>query len=80
MASQCSVKNALTTKNVTQTSCGFEPRDRTKHVSYTGIIGMGIALIAIALRLVARLPTMGGNFGVDDVFLLITLVGVSGDA
>ncbi|KAF2136873.1 uncharacterized protein K452DRAFT_302380 [Aplosporella prunicola CBS 121167] len=74
VASQCSVKNALTTKNVTQTSCGFEPRDRTKHVSYTGIIGMGIALIAIALRLVARLPMMGGNFGLDDVFLLVTML------
>lgn len=72
---ECTIKQALFTKNVTLSSCGAEHRDRTKHVSYIGVGGAIIALIAIVMRLLARLPALGGDFGWDDAVMLLTLVG-----
>lgn len=76
VAAECTIKQALFTKNVTLSSCGAEHRDRTKHVSYIGIGGAIIASVAIALRLLARLPSLGGDFGWDDTVILLTLVSV----
>ncbi|KAK0661329.1 hypothetical protein DIS24_g2528 [Lasiodiplodia hormozganensis] len=70
---ECTIKQALFTKNVTLSSCGAEHRDRTKHVSYIGVGGAIIALIAIVMRLLARLPALGGDFGWDDAVMLLTL-------
>ncbi|KAF2089794.1 hypothetical protein K490DRAFT_62671 [Saccharata proteae CBS 121410] len=74
VSSSCSVENALTTKNITQTACGATPRDRSTEVSYVGVVGGAIALLAVVLRVIARLPCMGGGFGLDDYVLLATLI------
>jgi len=62
------------TKNVTTTACGAPIRDRTHVVSYVGIAGGVIAVIAFILRVIARLTTGGGVWGLDDWTMLLTVV------
>lgn len=49
----------MTTKNTTETLCEKPVRDRTKAVSYGGIIGMVIALVAYILRMSSKLSCNG---------------------
>lgn len=62
------------TKNVTTSACGAPIRDRTKIVSYAGVVGGIIALLAFVLRMLARLSCCGGMFGVDDWTMVLTMV------
>ncbi|KAK4501881.1 hypothetical protein PRZ48_007690 [Zasmidium cellare] len=55
----CSIKNQLTTQNTTDTLCQRPVRDRTKAVSYSGIIGVVIAFIAYALRMSSKMSCKG---------------------
>ncbi|KAL2817614.1 hypothetical protein BJX63DRAFT_419555 [Aspergillus granulosus] len=70
----CSIRESLTTKNVTSTSCGAPIRDRTKAVSITGLTGGALALLAFFLRIIARLPCCGGQIGWDDWTMALTMV------
>ncbi|PKY08322.1 FAD/NAD(P)-binding domain-containing protein [Aspergillus campestris IBT 28561] len=72
----CSIREGLTTKNVTSQACGAPIRDRTKAVSIPGIVGMILAIIAYVLRIIARLRCCGGVFGWDDITMSITMVFV----
>ncbi|KAJ5288689.1 hypothetical protein N7478_001719 [Penicillium angulare] len=69
----CTIRQSLTTKNVTTSACGAPIRNRTKVVSYAGVIGGVIALIAFILRMVARLRCCGGTFGMDDWTMMLTM-------
>ncbi|KAJ5548958.1 hypothetical protein N7513_006192 [Penicillium frequentans] len=69
----CTIRQSLTTKNVTETACGAPFRDRTNIVFYTGIIGGVIAFITFSLRMVARLRCCGGMFGWDDFTMMLTM-------
>lgn len=64
----------LATKNVTTMACHAPVRDRTKTVSYAGVAGGIIALIAFILRMIARLRCCGGTFGWDDWTMALTMV------
>ncbi|KAJ5138872.1 uncharacterized protein N7515_003720 [Penicillium bovifimosum] len=70
----CNIHESLTTKNVTSTACGAPIRNRTKLVSYSGVIGGVLALIAFILRMIARLNVFGGVFGMDDWTMLLTMI------
>ncbi|CAG8091105.1 unnamed protein product [Penicillium salamii] len=69
----CTIRESLTTKNVTTSLCGAPVRDRTKVVSAAGLAGGIIALIAFILRMVARLRCCGGVFGMDDLTMMVTM-------
>ncbi|CAG8198056.1 unnamed protein product [Penicillium salamii] len=69
----CTIRESLTTKNVTTSLCGAPVRDRTKVVSAAGLAGGIIALIAFILRMVARLRCCGGVFGMDDLTMMLTM-------
>jgi hypothetical protein len=43
-------------------------------VSITGVAGGAIALLAYILRMIARLPCMGGKLGLDDWTMTGTIV------
>jgi hypothetical protein len=49
-------------------------RDHSKLVSYSGMIGGGLALLAVVLRTFARMPRCGGTWGWDDWGILVTMV------
>ncbi|KAJ5118996.1 hypothetical protein N7448_010705 [Penicillium atrosanguineum] len=68
-----SLADAKATKNVTITACGAPIRDRTHVVSYAGVAGGIIALLAFILRMVARFRSCGGVFGLDDWTMLFTM-------
>ncbi|KAJ5369185.1 uncharacterized protein N7496_008945 [Penicillium cataractarum] len=68
----CTIRESLTTKNVTTSACGAPIRDRTKLVSYAGVGGGIVALIAYILRMVARFKCSGA-FGMDDWTMTLTM-------
>ncbi|EEH33714.2 hypothetical protein PAAG_04763 [Paracoccidioides lutzii Pb01] len=71
----CSIRESLTTKRLSDLKCGRPIRDRTKLISITGVTGGGLALLAFALRMMARLPFFnGGQFGMDDVMIVLAMV------
>ncbi|KAJ5506007.1 hypothetical protein N7453_004964 [Penicillium expansum] len=73
VVTSCTIRESLTTKNVTTSACGAPIRDRTKIVSYAGVVGGIIALLAFVLRMLARLSCCGGMFGVDDWTMVLTM-------
>ncbi|GFF34748.1 hypothetical protein IFM61606_04720 [Aspergillus udagawae] len=69
----CTIRESLATKNVTSSACGVPIRDRTGAVSITGVVGGVLALVAFVLRMIARLPCCGGQFGIDDLAMIVTM-------
>jgi hypothetical protein len=61
-------------KNFTATACQRPIRNATKKVSYPAIAGMILAIIAVALRVIYRLPGIGGHFGSDDVTIICSTI------
>ncbi|KAF6809471.1 CFEM domain-containing protein [Colletotrichum musicola] len=69
----CTLRQALSTKNITQTTCGAPIRDRTG-VYNTISITMGcLSGVFVVLRLVHKVFATMGDLGMDDWFILITL-------
>ncbi|KAL2870903.1 uncharacterized protein BJX67DRAFT_389799 [Aspergillus lucknowensis] len=73
VAGTCSVRESLTTKNVTMSGCGAPVRDRTHLVSIIGLAGGALALIAFVMRIIAHLPCCGGKLGMDDLTMALTM-------
>ena len=85
---QCTVQEALSsspllllnkmglmfsvTKNASETVCGRSPRDRTKSVSVTGIVGLSIATMILLLRVISRIRNH--QFGMDDGAMIMAMV------
>ncbi|EME85272.1 uncharacterized protein MYCFIDRAFT_83369 [Pseudocercospora fijiensis CIRAD86] len=51
----CSVKQTLSTKNITEIMCGKPRRDRTHVIAYSGIGGMAVAVAAYFVRIVSKI-------------------------
>jgi hypothetical protein len=63
-------------QNATQTLCKQPVRNDSKTVSYSGVIGGVLALLAYALRMVSRMPRFGGQLGWDDAVLTVAMLEV----
>ncbi|OCL12389.1 hypothetical protein AOQ84DRAFT_155692 [Glonium stellatum] len=72
----CTIKESLTTKNFSESAFGAPIRDRTKGVSVIGLTGGALTLLAVMLRLMARLPCCGGQFGLDDWAIIVAMLPV----
>ncbi|KAF2634256.1 hypothetical protein P280DRAFT_485620 [Massarina eburnea CBS 473.64] len=72
--SSCSIRESLTTKNFTESAFGAPQRDHTHLVSYLGVIGGSFAILAVILRVSARLPFLGGIWGWDDWAILVAMI------
>ncbi|KAF2093048.1 hypothetical protein NA57DRAFT_49239, partial [Rhizodiscina lignyota] len=70
VSTNCTIKEALTTQNFTTTACMAPIRDMTRAINWTAIGGAILALTAVLLRLIQRLPHFGGKFGMDDVMII----------
>ena len=53
-------------------------RNHSDLVSYAGVIGGALTLLAVMLRVAARLPCCGGTWGWDDWAIVVTMVGLRG--
>ncbi|GKT43042.1 satratoxin biosynthesis SC1 cluster protein 4 [Colletotrichum spaethianum] len=69
----CTLRNALTTKNITQTTCGAVPRDRTAMYNTISITMGSLSGAFVIIRLVHKVFATMGNLGMDDWFILTTL-------
>ena len=60
------------TKNVTETICGAPVRDKTRVVFDVASIFGSIALFVVLLRFISKTPFVGGIWGWDDFWMLLT--------
>ncbi|KAF2790229.1 hypothetical protein K505DRAFT_377667 [Melanomma pulvis-pyrius CBS 109.77] len=68
--SSCTLKEALSAQNITQTMCGQPVRDITHITPIVSGVSGGAAIIAVVVRC---FPT-GGAFALDDIFAIAALV------
>lgn len=66
----------VASKNITQTLCEAPIRDKTASAYYPGITGGVLALFAYTLRMVSRMPCLGGGLGWDDAVLTVAMLEV----
>ncbi|KAH0429611.1 CFEM domain-containing protein [Colletotrichum camelliae] len=69
----CTLRNARTTKNLTQTTCGAPVRDRSTQYNIISITMGSLSGVFVIIRLVHKIFATMGDLGVDDYFILITL-------
>lgn len=63
-------------QNATQTLCKQPVRNESKTVSYLGVVGGVLALLAYVLRMTSRLPQFGGQLGWDDAVITVAMLEV----
>lgn len=73
MLGSCTIKEALTAKNTTATLCGQPVRDDTVVTPVVTAVSGGLALIAVAMRIVDMLPDWT-TLQPGDAFAIISLV------
>lgn len=80
----CTVRESLTTKNVTMTVCGQEIRDRTGLAMSSGVGGLVFALVAYTVRIISKIDfSMGdahpgaSNFWLDDFAITVAVMIVT---
>ncbi|KAK1594576.1 CFEM domain-containing protein [Colletotrichum navitas] len=69
----CTLKNALVTKNATQTTCGVVPRSSTAQYNTVSITMGALSAIFVIVRLSHKALVTVSDLGMDDWFILITL-------
>ncbi|KAF2731278.1 hypothetical protein EJ04DRAFT_545296 [Polyplosphaeria fusca] len=70
----CTVKQALTTKNITMTTCNAPIRDRSSEGKLVNITLGVISACCVLLRIVYKLLVTRQELGWDDIFIVITLI------
>lgn len=70
---RCTVKEQLTTKNVSMTACNAPIRDHHMLVSGFGIGGGSMALIFCILRTISKLTLPGAQLGFDDYTIYVAM-------
>ncbi|KAK2044521.1 CFEM domain-containing protein [Colletotrichum somersetense] len=69
----CKIKDALTTKNLTMTTCGAVPRSITGTYNTISITMGALSALFVIIRLTHKAVATIGDLGMDDWFILITL-------
>ncbi|KAF2261908.1 hypothetical protein CC78DRAFT_570174 [Lojkania enalia] len=70
----CTVKEALSVKNVTMSSCGAPVRDkRSEFKTISNTLGV-ISACCVLLRIIYKLAITVAELGWDDIFILVTLI------
>ncbi|KAK6380315.1 hypothetical protein LTS17_005504 [Exophiala oligosperma] len=73
VAVKCTIREALTTQNVSYTTCGAPIRDRSHLVSGFGAGGGAVALIVYFVRIFAKYTVPAATFGYDDLSITIAM-------
>ncbi|KAL3472594.1 hypothetical protein BJX99DRAFT_272830 [Aspergillus californicus] len=68
----CTVKEAFTAKNATNTACGLPSSDDTTVFPITNIVGLVVAILSVVVRVVNRLSDR--RFGWDDYLIILSLL------
>ncbi|KAL3457761.1 hypothetical protein BJX64DRAFT_280358 [Aspergillus heterothallicus] len=67
----CTIKEALRTKNLTYSTCDYPSSNDTTIFPLTNLIGIIVAILAVALRVTYR--AMDRRLGLDDIMIVISL-------
>lgn len=70
---KCTITEGLTTKNVTETTCGAPVRDKSRWFNTISNTFGALSGVAIVVRVVSKLVT-GAEFGLDDYTIFATFV------
>ncbi|KAJ4302759.1 hypothetical protein N0V90_001649 [Kalmusia sp. IMI 367209] len=74
----CTIKEGLTTKNVTSTLCELPVRNRSGRLKATNIALAILSNLSILARIVGKFTGPGNGLGIDDLCLMVaTYVGMS---
>ncbi|OBT73679.1 hypothetical protein VF21_06164 [Pseudogymnoascus sp. 05NY08] len=73
VGTSCSIRDQLATKKYSNDYCGVVPQDRTKIVSIVGVTFGVLALITVGLRILSKVLRAGGQFGIDDYTIMVTM-------
>jgi hypothetical protein len=66
----------IASQNATSVLCSAPVRDGSNVVSYIGVIGGVLAVIAYLMRMTSRLPRFGGSLGWDDAVITVAMFEV----
>lgn len=66
----------VASQNATKVLCSAPIRDESNVVSYSGVIGGVLAVVAYLLRMASRLPRFGGSLGWDDAVITLAILEV----
>lgn len=66
----CTIIEGLTTKNITETTCGAPVRDKSGYFNAISNTFAGLSGAVVALRVVSKLVT-GAEFGLDDYSIFV---------
>ncbi|KAJ5953493.1 hypothetical protein N7454_000389 [Penicillium verhagenii] len=66
VTANCTIKQALTAVNVTDTTCGAPVRDQTSLSIVVPAVGMSVTMVLVALRLYTRLVVTNLDMELDD--------------
>ncbi|KAH5122993.1 hypothetical protein HBH71_038790 [Parastagonospora nodorum] len=70
----CTIKESLTAKKFLAEIMGAPVRNDTALGTYTSLVVGGAAVLFFLLRVIARLPYFGGNWGLDDWVMTVAVV------
>ena len=70
----CTIRELLTTQNVSSTACGAEFRDRSVDMTVIGLSCGGVALVVFIIRIIARLSTYQKTLYWDDWTMLLMVI------
>ena len=70
----CTVIEQLTTQRVVQTMCGAPVRDMSTEITAIIWAFFGAAAVAVLMRIIGRLPMLGGEFSWDDYTIFACMV------
>ncbi|KAL2813027.1 CFEM domain-containing protein [Aspergillus granulosus] len=71
IAGSCTIKEALTAQNFSYTTCDYPANENTTVYHIINIVGIVVAIIAVALRVTNRI--VGGQIGLDDHTIILAL-------
>ncbi|KIX09440.1 uncharacterized protein Z518_00520 [Rhinocladiella mackenziei CBS 650.93] len=74
VASNCTIREQLTTQNVSLTACGAPIRDRSSLVSGFGVGGGAVALVVFVVRICAKFIVPAASIGYDDFNIAVAMV------
>ncbi|KAF7561328.1 hypothetical protein G7046_g2815 [Stylonectria norvegica] len=81
VAKTCSVKDSLTTQNATNTNCGAPVRNKSDDFINVSIVLGVVSGVFVLLRVLSKLFITKSDFGLDDLFIILTLcIGIPSTA
>ncbi|ORY58549.1 CFEM domain-containing protein [Pseudomassariella vexata] len=74
VGASCTLKESLTTKNLTETNCHAPIRDKSRDYSITAVTLGSVAGLFLILRVVHKFFVLKSALGMDDWFVIVVII------